>query len=93
MFGQFWLIGRIICEVFGLFLEEISSQILSLPILICIDQSFFLQKVKLFKHFKGIWVLGQNCFVSKETTEKQLPEGCFGPTKYDNSGTFAQICL
>ena len=35
----------------------------------------------------------QSCSVSRETTDGQLPEGCFGPTKYDNSGTFAQICL
>jgi len=30
--------------------------------------------------------------VGKQLTY-QLPEGCFGPTKYDNSGTFTQICL
>ena len=33
----------------------------------------------------------QCCFVSKETTD--VTEGFFGLRKYNNIGTFAQICL
>ena len=61
---------------------------------------FFRQYARLRNMFKSfipiwtqMWVRHKAVLsVGKQLTD-QLPEGCFGPTKYDNSGTFTQICL
>ena len=59
------------------------------PSVNCYVRCFLTDRTALVKtHHKSKAVLS----VGKQLTQ-QLPEGCFGPTKNDNSGTFTQIYL